>query len=185
MPTHGNPENWRAGKRLSASKIVKLFPPHKTYVEPFAGRAYVFFKNAKNPEKAILNDLECKVIRELKEQKCSLKDATQCNQLKEAKVECGNDWKNYLKYDSKDTLFYLDPPYENNKTSDKYYKHKDVPLKEVLDKTENLKGTVALSYSPDRKKEICNKNTKFKCREINTWSFGNPSKELIAIKKGK
>ena len=182
MPTHGNPDNWRAGKRLSAKKIVKIFPDHKTYVEPFAGRAYVFFKNKKY-EKAILNDLDCKVLRELKKEKCSLKGQDKCNQLKEAKVECGNDWKKYLKYDSKDTLFYLDPPYENNKTSDKYSKYNDVPLKEVLEKVKKLKGTVVLSYSPDRKKEICNSKTGFKRRTIKTWSFANPSKEILAIKK--
>lgn len=127
--------------------------------------------------------MECKVIRELKKQKCSIKDKTHCNKLKEAKVDCGNDWKKYLKYDSKTTLFYLDPPYENNKTSDKYYKHKDVSLSEVIEKTKKLKGTVVLSYSIDRIKEICNKKTGFKCRIINTWSFGNPAKEILAIKK--
>jgi len=184
MPTKGNPENWRAGKRLSAKQIVKEFPNHKTYVEPFAGRAYVFFKNDKY-EKAVLNDVDCKVIREVKKQKCSIKNPSQCNKLKEAKVECGNDWKKYLKHDSKDTLFYLDPPYENNKTSDKYYKFNDVPLKEVLENVKKLKGTVVLSYSPDRRKEICNKKTGFKCKTIKTWSFANPSKEILAIKKAK
>ena len=184
MPTNGNRNNWRAGKRLSAKQIVKTFPEHKIYVEPFAGRAYVFFKNDKF-EKAILNDLECKVIRETKRQKCSLKDKSQCQKLKEAKVTCGKDWKKFLKHDSKDTLFYLDPPYENNKTSDKYYRHNNVPLKEVLDRTKKLKGTVVLSYSPKYRKEICNTKTKFKCKTVNTWSFANPSKELLAIKKKK
>lgn len=187
MPTHGNAENWRAGKRLSAKKIVKVFPKHKTYVEPFAGRAYVFFKNGKcdDPCKVILNDLECKVIRELQKKKCSLKDPSQCDKLKNAKVTCGKDWKQFLKHDSPNTVFYLDPPYENSKTSEKYYKHKDVPLKEVLAKTKKLKGTVVLSYSPERRKEICNRKTGFKCRTIKTWSFANPSTELLAIKKSK
>ena len=184
MPTHGDPNNWRAGKRLSAKKIVKEFPKHKTYVEPFAGRAYVFLKNEKY-DKAVLNDIECKVLRELKKQKCSLQDPKQCNKIKAAKVECGKDWKQFLKYDSKDTLFYLDPPYENSKTGEKYYKHNDVPLKEVLDKTKKLKGSVFLSYSPERRKEICNKKTGFKCKTIETWSFANPSKEILAIKKRK
>lgn len=185
MPTHGTPENWRAGKRLTAKKIVKHFPPHNKYIEPFAGRAYVFFKNnkLKNPSKAILNDLDCKVLRELKKSKCDLKDKTDCNRLKQARVSCGKDWKQFLKHDSKDTLFYLDPPYENNKTSDKYYKFKDVSLKEVLDKTKKLKGTVILSYSPKQRKEICNEKTRFKCKTLSSWSFANPSKELLAIKK--
>ena len=180
--TKGNRNNWRAGKRLSANKIVRHFPKHKTYVEPFAGRAYVFLKNDKY-EKAILNDMDCKVLRELKKQKCSLQDPSQCKKLESAKVDCGNDWKKYLKYDSKDTLFYLDPPYENNKTSDTYYKFNNVPLQEVLDNVKKLKGSVFLSYSPDRRKEICNKKTGFKCKTINTWSFANPSQEILAIKK--
>ena len=183
--THGNPDNWRAGKRLSASKIVKHFPPHDTYVEPFAGRAYVFFKNDKKPSKSILNDLDCKVLRELKKQKCSLKDKSQCERLNDATVKCGEDWKKFLRYDSKNTLFYLDPPYENNKTSDKYYQYNDVPLKEVLEHTKHLKGTVVLSYSPDRRKEICNEKTGFKCKVIHTWSFANPSTEILAIKKAR
>lgn len=183
MPTKGNRQNWRAGKRLSAKQIVKTFPDHKTYVEPFAGRAYVFFKNDKFSGRAILNDLDCGVIREVKKRKCSLKNPDQCNKLKKAKVDCGKDWKKFLRYDSKETLFYLDPPYEDNKTSDKYYKFNDVPLKEVLDGVKKLRGTVVLSYSPDRRKEICNNKTGFKCRTIKTWSFANPSKEILAIKK--
>lgn len=182
MPTHGNPENWRAGKRLTANKIVKIFPSHKKYVEPFAGRAYVFFKNDKF-EKAILNDKDCKVLRELKSQKCSLSLRKDCDKLKQAKVECGKDWKSFLRHDSKDTLFYLDPPYENNKTSQKYYKYNNVPLKEVLEKVKPLKGTVVLSYSADRRREICNPKTGFKCRILKTWSFANPSRELLAIRK--
>lgn len=114
MPTHGNPSKWRAGKRLSAKQIVKTFPKHKTYVEPFAGRAYVFFKNDKY-EKAILNDLECAVIKEVKKQKCSLKNPAQCNKLKEAKVDCGKDWKKYLKHDSKIRFSILTPPMKTTK----------------------------------------------------------------------
>lgn len=38
MPTYGDPSKWRAGKRLTAKTIVKTFPTHNTYVEPFAGR---------------------------------------------------------------------------------------------------------------------------------------------------
>jgi len=180
--TKGNRNNWRAGKRLSAGKIVKEFPSHKTYVEPFAGRAYVFLKNNKY-ERAVLNDMDCSVLNELKRSKCSLKGRSDCEKLKEAKVECGNDWKKYLKYDSKDTLFYLDPPYENNKTSDKYYKFNNVPLKEVLKNVKHLKGSVFLSYSANKRGEICNKKTGFRCKTIKTWSFANPSTEILAIKK--
>ena len=177
--------NWRSGKRLSAKKIVKHFPNHKKYVEPFAGRAYVFLHNDKY-EKAILNDLDCSVLRELKKQKCSLKDKTQCKKLKEATVTCGKDWKKFLKHDSKDTVFYLDPPYDNSKKYGwRQYKHNNVPLKEVLENVKNLKGTVILSHSPEKRKEICNKKTGFKCKTIKTISFSNPTSEILAIKKAK
>lgn len=149
------------------------------------GRGYVFLKNPHNPVKTILNDLDCKVVRETVKQKCSIKDHSSCTKLRNAKVMCGKDWKAFLRYDSPKTLFYLDPPYENNKTSQTYYRFNKVPLKEVLEKIRMLKGTVVLSYSPDRRKEICNNQTGFKCKTIHTWSFANPSTELLAIRKAK
>lgn len=46
-----------AGKKHLAPRLVKLIPPHKTYVEPFAGSAAVFF--AKPPsEKEVLGDAD-------------------------------------------------------------------------------------------------------------------------------
>jgi site-specific DNA-adenine methylase len=46
-----------AGKKHLAPKLVKLIPAHKTYVEPFAGSAAVFF--AKPPsEKEVLGDAD-------------------------------------------------------------------------------------------------------------------------------
>lgn len=177
--------NWRSGKRLSASKIVTHFPNHNLYVEPFAGHAYVFLKNAKFI-KAILNDKDCQVIHDLKKQKCSLKDKSQCQKLKEAQISCGKDWKSFLKYDAEDTLFYLDTPYENSKNYGwRQYRFNDVPLKEVLEKTQKLKGTVILSYSPEHKKEICNQKTGFTCKTIKTISFSNPTSEILAIRKAK
>jgi DNA adenine methylase len=44
------------GKNRLASRLVQLFPEHKTYIEPFCGGAQVFFR--KDPAQAeILNDL--------------------------------------------------------------------------------------------------------------------------------
>jgi len=49
-----------AGKQRIAHKIVRLFPSHKTYVEPFAGSGAVLF--AKEPaEVEVLNDLDPEV----------------------------------------------------------------------------------------------------------------------------
>jgi len=35
---------WPGGKRHTANRLVKMLPPHDTYVEPFAGGAAVFFR---------------------------------------------------------------------------------------------------------------------------------------------
>jgi DNA adenine methylase len=49
------------GKRRIALRLVRLIPPHLTYVEPFAGGAQVFF--AKPPSRVeVLNDRDGEVI---------------------------------------------------------------------------------------------------------------------------
>ncbi len=46
-----------AGKKRLAARLVKLIPPHKVYVEPFAGSAAVFFE--KEPaEREVLGDAD-------------------------------------------------------------------------------------------------------------------------------
>jgi DNA adenine methylase len=47
---------WIGGKRRLADRILPLFPPHKCYVEPFAGGAALFF--LRHPaEVEVLNDI--------------------------------------------------------------------------------------------------------------------------------
>lgn len=49
------------GKRAIAKQIIAIFPKHRTYVEPFAGGAQVFFH--KEPSKVeVLNDLDGELI---------------------------------------------------------------------------------------------------------------------------
>jgi site-specific DNA-adenine methylase len=46
-----------AGKKRLAVRLVKMIPPHKTYVEPFAGSAAVFFAKPR-AEKEVLSDAD-------------------------------------------------------------------------------------------------------------------------------
>lgn len=48
---------WPGGKRRWADKLLPLFPNHKTYVEPFAGAAGLFFARPEPADCEVLNDL--------------------------------------------------------------------------------------------------------------------------------
>jgi DNA adenine methylase len=62
-------------------------------------------------------------------------------------------------YDSANTLFYLDPPYEN---SDKLYTHDTLPIKDVYDILKNIKGYFLLSYNDSKEAKELFKNYKIK-----------------------
>jgi DNA adenine methylase len=51
------PLSYVGGKNRIASQIISLIPKHKTYVEPFAGGAQVFFRKERS-EVEVLNDLD-------------------------------------------------------------------------------------------------------------------------------
>ena len=53
------------GKRRIAPQIVKLLPPHVTYVEPFAGGAQVFFHKPRSRVE-VLNDLDGELVNFLR-----------------------------------------------------------------------------------------------------------------------
>lgn len=52
------------GKKLSAKRIVKAMPEHRTYVEPFFGGGSVFFSKAdkKPARRSVLNDSNCMLM---------------------------------------------------------------------------------------------------------------------------
>ncbi|MGA3080572.1 MAG: DNA adenine methylase [Terracidiphilus sp.] len=55
------PFSYIGGKRALAGRIIEMFPEHKTYIEPFAGGAQVFFR--KEPSKVeVLNDLDREIV---------------------------------------------------------------------------------------------------------------------------
>jgi len=55
------PLSYIGGKNRLAKQIIEIFPEHRTYVEPFAGGAQVFFH--KEPSKVeVLNDLDGEIV---------------------------------------------------------------------------------------------------------------------------
>jgi DNA adenine methylase len=71
--------------------------------------------------------------------------------------------KNYVdvikKYDSPNTFFYLDPPYEN---SEGLYDNFNLPIKDVHDLLKNIKGKFLLSYNNSAIAKELFKNYKIK-----------------------
>lgn len=49
---------WMGSKRRLAGEILKRFPPHRTYVEPFAGSGAVLFAREEPARVEVLNDLD-------------------------------------------------------------------------------------------------------------------------------
>ncbi len=61
IPFMIGPLPYIGGKNRIAKQIIALFPEHKTYVEPFAGGAQVFFHKEPS-EVEVLNDLDGELI---------------------------------------------------------------------------------------------------------------------------
>ena len=94
------------------------------------------------------------------------------------------DYKTVIKqYDSKDTLFYLDPPYEN---SDKLYKNSDMNYEDLSKLLGSIKGKFVLSMNDS--KHVRQTFNQFKMKQISVHTQGNKGigsggnrKELIIM----
>ena len=189
-----------------AKKLLKLFPQHKIYVEPFVGGGALLF--AKEPsDKEIINDLDKEVSNNFKMLKTAdenienynfrttIKSITELvnetpksktdKLLKSLYLSCntfgnkgvGNIYRDYSgenkikriseykerlnkvkiynqnyikiikKYDSVDTFFFIDPPYEN---SDDLYNHGDFDFEELRDVMLNIKGLFMITLNDSK-----------------------------------
>ena len=130
--------------------------------------------------------------------KCKGKSARTCGytskdqgkyaeRLSKTRLERGDFRKAIAKYDSKDTLFYLDPPYAGT-TVDGYLEN-DLQPEDVKKAVDKIKGKFILSYNDtgSNRKIFCRnkKGKSYKCQTVKTHytlnSQGNyqPKSELL------
>ena len=89
------------------------------------------------------------------------------------------------KNDSSDTIFVLDPPWENvnPKAGMNYGEHKAITASEVYTRTRKLKGAVAVVYRNDRsaRRALC--KPPFRCSTIKKMMFKTRFTQLLAVKQ--
>lgn len=200
----------RIGSKVSLLRdIISVIPPHKTYVEAFAGGGSIFW-NKEPAEKSVLNDLDKDVIQSYKDikkvplsadltsldnkpiasvqafvDKVNSKSSPRDRLLKIYKVSKGTfnskgegklyknvpisivaknlqKYKDLLKhttitnkdyekvvreYDSPDTFFLLDPPYEE---SEVLYKDGVIDYEKMRDLLKSLKGKFLLTINDSK-----------------------------------
>ena len=89
------------------------------------------------------------------------------------------DYKKLIsKYDSPNTFFYLDPPYEK---SSGLYTHDVLPIKDVYDTLKNIKGKFLISYNDS--KEAKNLFKDYKINYIKTFYSDSVKGGQTRIKK--
>jgi len=228
-PSLSTPFCRQGNKYYHRKDIIPIIPPHKRYVELFAGSGAIFYNKAK-AEENILNDLDKGVVQRFNMIKNASTDFAKYNQsltslekvrayydkpakTKEDKLlhaiiqtcfgfsgkpvvkstgiyKPGNpldklrrhldDWKEALKdtkienkdyeavikkYDSADTFFFLDPPYENTDTDFEYAQDLDFDFQRLADVLSRVKGNflMTINDSPNIRKI-------FKNFQVKTWN---------------
>lgn len=159
------PGNCYAGHSGVAHKLVRFFPKHEVYVEPFAGLARAF-RVCPNCKHAILNDLDCSVARALKEKLD--------NESREATIMCGKDYKSVIKqFDAPHTFFLLDPPWRKG-----IYKHDSIDMDEFIGMLRSIKGKFMVTLGLQYRGRFCRE---FNCTVIHSKHkvFGHTPKLLL------
>jgi len=98
-----------------------------------------------------------------------IKNITKYKERLKNTIIFSQDYKTIIKkYDSADTLFYLDPPYENSKD---LYKNSEMDYNEMAKILSNIKGKFILSLNDSS--NIINIFNKFKIKRITVKATGN------------
>jgi DNA adenine methylase len=94
------------------------------------------------------------------------------NERMKKTIITNQDYKKLIsKYDSPNTFFYLDPPYEK---STGLYAHDVLPIKDVYDTLKNIKGKFLISYNDSKEAKELFKN--YNIKYIKTTYRLDPSK---------
>jgi len=100
------------------------------------------------------------------------------NNRMEDTIILNKDFKKLIsQYDSPETFFYLDPPYEK---SEGLYTHDNLPIKDVYDALKNIKGIFMISYndSKDAKKIFKGYNISYIKTKYVKPSEGGPNRSV-------
>lgn len=178
---HHDYRGLRYAKEHIGRKIQRLCPNCFVYVEPFAGHAWVWKQIADKGFKCILGDRQCKVISWIREHHGKQ------FQVNPPKFLC-QDWaKTVKKYDSKKTIFVIDPPWEHEAdescaaNKERIDWNCDFDINNVIEKSKHLKGAVIFALHPKQKDLLC--KPPFRCETFSKIVGNARFQYLLTSKK--